>query len=157
MAARLEEARARKNRTKEVGSSMARRSGKPWEDELEDDAGLRRHPEVGVEILAPLECEGQVRQMILAHHEWVNGHGYPRGLAAGQIPQGARVLAVVDGFESLLVGRVDRPGVGVEAAVAELRRLGGQRFDPRCVEALVDVLVKEGRLDAPGDTAARAA
>ena len=123
---------------------------RPGEADLEEDGGLRRHPEAGAEILAPLEGEGPVRQMILAHHEWVNGHGYPQGLKGNQIPLGARVLAVVDGLESLLVGRVGRPGVSIEDAVDELRRLGGQRFDPKVVGALVDVLAVEGRL-APGD------
>jgi HD-GYP domain-containing protein (c-di-GMP phosphodiesterase class II) len=125
--------------------------------DLEEDGGLRRHPEAGVEILAPLQCDGPVRQMILAHHEWVSGLGYPKGLKGNQIPLGARVLAVVDGLESLLVGRVGRPGVSVEEAVDELRRLGGQRFDAKVVGALVDVLAVEGRLEPGGETRARAA
>jgi HD-GYP domain-containing protein (c-di-GMP phosphodiesterase class II) len=112
---------------------------------------------MGVEILAPLGCESAVRQMILAHHEWVNGQGYPRGLAGPQIPAGARVLAVVDGFESLLLGRVGQPGVSVEEALIELRRLGGQRFDPKAVEALVAVLAEEGRLGAREAGRAKAA
>jgi signal transduction histidine kinase len=125
--------------------------------DLEEDGGLRRHPEAGVEILAPLQCDGPVRQMILAHHEWVSGLGYPKGLKGNQIPLGARVLAVVDGLESLLVGRVGRPGVSVEEAVDELRRLGGQRFDAKVVGALVDVLAVEGRLEPGDETRARAA
>lgn len=124
---------------------------------LEEESGKRRHPEVGVEILAPLGCEGALRQIILAHHEWVNGHGYPKGLKGNQIPLGARVLAVVDAFEKLLVGRVGRPGVSVREAVEELRRLGGQRFDPKVVGALVDVLAVEGRLESGDQDRARAA
>jgi signal transduction histidine kinase len=127
------------------------------EADPEEDGGLRRHPEAGVEILAPLECEGPVRQMILAHHEWVNGFGYPKGLKGNQIPLGACILAVVDAFESLLVGRVGRPGVDVGEAVDELRRLGGQRFDAKVVGALVDVLAVEGRLEPGDETRARAA
>jgi len=114
--------------------------------EPEDEARHRRHPEMALEILAPLGCDPGVRETILAHHEWVNGGGYPKGLAGNRIPLGARVLAVVDRFESSLLGGVGRAGVGVEEAVEDLRRLGGQRFDPRVVEALVDVLEKEGRL-----------
>jgi len=114
--------------------------------EPEDESRHRRHPEMALEILAPLGCDPGVREAILAHHEWVNGGGYPKGLQGNRIPLGARVLAVVDRFESLLLGGVGRPGVGVDAAVEDLRRLGGQRFDPRVVEALVNVLEKEGRL-----------
>src|SRR6185436_7483711 len=114
----------------------------------DEEEGYRRHPEKAIEILAPLGCEPALREMILGHHEWVNGGGYPKGWSGNRIPVGARVLSVVDRFESLLLGRVGRPGVSVEEAVEELRRLGGQRFDPRVVEALVDVLEKEGRLVA---------
>jgi HD-GYP domain-containing protein (c-di-GMP phosphodiesterase class II) len=116
--------------------------------EPDEEARYRRHPEMAVEILSPLGCDSGIRETILAHHEWMNGGGYPKGLSGNRIPLGARVLAVVDRFESLLLGRVGRPGVQVEEAVEELRRLGGQRFDPRVVEALVDVLEKEGRLAA---------
>jgi signal transduction histidine kinase len=117
--------------------------------EPEDEARYRRHPEMALEILAPLGCDNGIRDAILAHHEWVNGGGYPKGLAGNRIPLGARVLAVVDRFESLLLGRVGRPGVSVEEAVEDLRRLGGQRFDSRVVEALVNVLEKEGRFSPP--------
>jgi signal transduction histidine kinase len=113
--------------------------------EPEDEARHRRHPEMALEVLAPLGCDTALRETILAHHEWMNGGGYPKGLAGNRIPLGARVLAVVDRFESLLLGRVGRPGVSVEEAVEDLRRLGGQRFDPRVVEALVSVLEKQGR------------
>jgi signal transduction histidine kinase len=125
--------------------------------EAEDEVWLRRHPEAAVEILAPLECEGAVRLLVLAHHEWVNGAGWPRGLSGNQIPLGARVLAVVDTFESWVLGRVGRPAVAVEDAVAELRRLSGERFDGAVVEALIDVLAGEGRVDAPHTAGRKAA
>jgi len=125
--------------------------------EPEDEARYRRHPEKALEILAPLECDQGIRDTILAHHEWMNGGGYPKGLAGNRIPLGARVLAVVDRFESLLLGRVGRPGVSVEEAVEDLRRLGGQRFDSRVVEALANVLEKEGRLSPPTQARPKAA
>jgi signal transduction histidine kinase len=125
--------------------------------EPDEEDGYRRHPEKAVEILSPLGCEPALREMILGHHEWLNGGGYPKGWSGNRIPVGARVLSVVDRFESLLLGRVGRPGVSVEEAVEELRRLGGQRFDPRVVEALVDVLEKEGRLAARKPARPRAA
>jgi signal transduction histidine kinase len=125
--------------------------------EPEEEARYRRHPEMALEILAPLGCDQGIRETILAHHEWVNGGGYPRGLAGHRIPIGARVLAVVDRFESLLLGRIGHPGVSVEEAVEDLRRLGGQRFDSRVVEALVNVLEKEGRWSAPKSARPQAA
>jgi signal transduction histidine kinase len=112
-----------------------------------EEESQQRHPAIGVEVLSPLETDGSVRKLILAHHEWFNGQGYPNGLSGEQIPKGARILAVVDALEELLHGRVGRPAVPVEEAVHELCRDSGRRFDASVVEALKSVLVAEGRLD----------
>ena len=72
-------------------------------------SGCERHPELGAELLEPLEAMGAVREIVLSHHEWWDGCGYPRGLAGDEIPIGARILAVVDAYESMTVGRAHRP------------------------------------------------
>ncbi len=104
---------------------------------------LMQHPEAGVEVLRPLEYQGAVRDVILAHHEWWDGSGYPRGLRAEEIPLGARILAVVDAYESMTAGRPHRAAVSREEALAELRRQSGRQFDPDVVEALTAVLERE--------------
>jgi signal transduction histidine kinase len=116
-------------------------------DLIAEEESQRRHPAIGVEVLSPLETDGSVRRLILAHHEWFNGQGYPNGLSGEQIPLGARILAVVDALEESLHGRVGRPAVPVGRAVQELCRDSGRRFDASVVEALKSVLVAEGRLD----------
>lgn len=104
---------------------------------------LARHPEIGVAMLRPLEYVGAVREMVLAHHEHWDGSGYPRGLRGEEIPLGARAIAVVDAFESMVSGRPWRPARSRDEAVAELRRFAGSQFDPLVVDAFIRVLERE--------------
>jgi HD-GYP domain-containing protein (c-di-GMP phosphodiesterase class II) len=114
----------------------------------EDREALRRHPEVGAEMLRPLESVGVVRDVILSHHEWWDGTGYPRGLKADEIPIGGRILAVVDAYESMTVGRPHRPALSKDEALIELHRLEGRQFDPRVVEAFETALAEVERQNA---------
>ena len=104
---------------------------------------MRSHPEVSVEIMRPLEYLGQVREIVLAHHERWDGSGYPQGLQGDRIPIGARILAVVDAWESMTSARPWRTAVPRDEAVAELRRESGQQFDEEVVEAFVELLGEE--------------
>jgi HD-GYP domain-containing protein (c-di-GMP phosphodiesterase class II) len=105
---------------------------------------LAQHPELGAEIIRPLEDLGALRELILSHHERWDGSGYPRGIAGEDIPLGSRVLAVVDAIESMTSGRPYRPARRRDEAIAELRREAGRQFDPAVVEALARVLEREG-------------
>ena len=113
---------------------------------LQDDERreVAQHPELGAEIIRPLEDMAVVRDLILAHHERWDGTGYPRGMAGEDIPLGSRVLAAVDAWESMTNGRPYRPPRRREEAISELRREGGRQFDPRVVEALIRVIEREG-------------
>ncbi len=115
--------------------------GEPLEDH--ERAEVERHPAVSVEIIRPLEYQNAVRDVILAHHEHWDGTGYPRGLSGSAIPAGARVLAVVDAWESMTRGRPFRAPVPREAAADELRRAAGAQFDPQVVAAFLTVLEQE--------------
>jgi HD-GYP domain-containing protein (c-di-GMP phosphodiesterase class II) len=103
-------------------------------------AEVVRHPIRSVETLKPIEFEEQVTDIILTHHERMDGRGYPRGLRGEQIPVGARILAVLDAFASMTSGRPYRAAMTREEAVAELRRYAGSQFDPAVVEAFVQVV-----------------
>ena len=109
--------------------------------EEDDRRAVQQHPEVGVEMIRPLEYLGPVRDLILAHHERWDGGGYPRGLREHEIPLGARILAVVDAFESMTAGRPFRAARSPEEAVAELRREAGRQFDPEVVEAFAHTVL----------------
>ncbi len=104
---------------------------------------LRQHPEEGIEIVRPIEFMEQVYELILCHHERVDGSGYPRGLPGYQIPLGARILAVVDAYESMRVGRPYREPLGETEATEELRRCAGEQFDEEVVETLIRVVEDE--------------
>jgi HD-GYP domain-containing protein (c-di-GMP phosphodiesterase class II) len=115
-----------------VGQDSLRRSSALSAEERDQ---MERHPELGAELLRPLEAVSAVREIVLAHHEWWDGTGYPRRLTGTDIPVGARVLAVVDAFESMTLGRAHRASVSAEEALYEIVRLKGRQFDPEVVEA----------------------
>ncbi|HEY3216040.1 MAG TPA: HD domain-containing phosphohydrolase [Candidatus Eisenbacteria bacterium] len=101
---------------------------------------MQQHVEMGAEVLRPLATMGAVRDVVLSHHEWWDGSGYPRGLRGSRIPIGARVLAVVDAFESMIRGRAHRLPKSRETALLEIMELRGTQFDPEAVDALARIL-----------------
>jgi signal transduction histidine kinase/response regulator RpfG family c-di-GMP phosphodiesterase len=101
----------------------------------EDRERLARHPEFAADTLELLGRIRAVEEIILSHHECWDGSGYPRGLSGDQIPIGARILALVDAWESMTIGRAHRPARGSDDARLELLRLRGRQFDPDVVDA----------------------
>jgi HD-GYP domain-containing protein (c-di-GMP phosphodiesterase class II) len=84
----------------------------------------------------------QVKQVIMHHHERYDGGGYPDGLKGEAIPIGARILAVVDAYSSMLSERPYRSALSRDEAVGELRKCSVTQFDPAVVEAFIEVLGK---------------
>ena len=109
---------------------------------------IRRHPQRGAELIRPLEFVESVSNIILYHHEQVDGQGYPMGLRGDEIPIGARVLAVIDAFQSMTMGRPYKQQRSVERAALELVEYVGRQFDAEVVEAFLDVLKEDGQLTA---------
>jgi len=120
-----------------IGRRLVESSSRFGEKELEL---LHKHPEEGIEIVKPIEFMGQVYELILCHHERVDGTGYPRGLRGYQIPLGSRILAVVDAYESMRIGRPYREPLEENEALQELRRCAGSQFDEEVVETLTQVI-----------------
>jgi HD-GYP domain-containing protein (c-di-GMP phosphodiesterase class II) len=106
-------------------------------------AKVAQHPARTVEILKPIEFEERVTECILAHHERMDGRGYPRGLSGENIPLGARIIAVVDAYESMTSGRPYRQAMPQADALREIKRCSGSQFDPKIVEAFCQVLAAE--------------
>jgi len=103
------------------------------------------------DVPAPaLESMSLMREVALSQHEWWDGTGYPRGLKAADIPAGGRILAVVDAYESMAVGRPHRPARSREQAFDEIRRLRGRQFDPEVVDAFERLIpVLDGTSEEP--------
>jgi len=107
---------------------------------------IRKHPQRGAELIRPLEFVESVSNIILYHHERVDGAGYPMGMKGEDIPIGARVLAVIDAFQSMTMGRPYKNHRSVEHAVLELVNCVDRQFDPEVVNAFLTVLKDEGKL-----------
>lgn len=101
---------------------------------------MKQHPEIGARILQMIAGLSDVARLVLAHHERFDGSGYPLGLKNDEIPLGARILAVVDAFGSMITDRVYRPARTAEAAIEELLRCSGKDFDPVVVESFVRLI-----------------
>jgi cyclic di-GMP phosphodiesterase len=102
------------------------------------------HPRKGEKILEPLRSMGEVRDVVLFHHERYDGKGYPMGLKAWQIPIHARIVAIADSYDAMTTTRSYRKGLSGEDAIMELQSKAGQMWDPELVEIFVEVLQKEG-------------
>lgn len=113
------------------------------------DAGERAvvqtHPTIGRDLLKDIPGLEAAAEIVWTHHERPDGAGYPRGLAADQIPIGARVIMVCAAYDAMTQDRPYRRGLSSRAACEELRRCAGQQFFPDVVNAFVQ-LHDNGRL-----------
>lgn len=112
---------------------------------------IREHPQRGAELIRPLEFVESVSNIILYHHERVDGRGYPMGLRGDEIPIGARILAVIDAYQSMTLGRPYRRARDPRAAAEELVECSGRQFDADVVFAFIGVLREGGALSAADD------
>jgi len=101
---------------------------------------VKMHPFHGAQVLAQIEGYGPVANIVLAHHERIDGTGYPRALAGESIPLEGRILAVADAYEAMTADRPYRRALTTNEARAELRRGAGTQFDPRVVRAFERIL-----------------
>ncbi len=101
---------------------------------------MRTHPEVGEQILRPIQSLQAILPLVRHHHERWDGTGYPDGLAGREIPLGARIVAVCDAYRAMTEDRPYRAALPKDEARAELALGAGSQFDPDCVEALVRAL-----------------
>jgi putative nucleotidyltransferase with HDIG domain len=111
---------------------------------------MNQHPAIGAEIVAPARQLATEAPLIRAHHEWINGSGYPDGAEALNIPLGARILTIADAYEAMTSSRPYRKTpLSHEQAVDQLERFAGIQFDPEIVPVLVGL--DRSILDRPPD------
>jgi putative nucleotidyltransferase with HDIG domain len=101
---------------------------------------IRKHPYEGARIVSEIDGYTPVGEIILAHHERLDGLGYPRGLQAAEIPELAKILSVADTYDVLTARDSYREPMNSFDALAELRRSAGTQLEPRYVEILADLL-----------------
>jgi len=115
---------------------------------------VKRHPEEGARIVRLLEGQEAVAEIIHAHHERIDGRGYPRGLAGEEIPRLSRMISIADTYDVMTARDSYRDPVSSAEAVAELRRVSGAQLDGALVEIFVgEVLGHQDAAFAHGDDA----
>lgn len=110
----------------------------------EDWIAIQSHPELGADMLRDLGMYGPVAEIVLAHHERVDGRGYPHGLTAEEIPEIAKIIAVAEVYDTLTASDTYRTQMSSFEALTELRRVAGTQVDARYVEVLGTLLSGEG-------------
>ncbi|MBI4744031.1 MAG: PAS domain S-box protein [Actinobacteria bacterium] len=105
---------------------------------------IRTHPEIGYDILKTIEFSCPIAQMVLQHHERMDGSGYPAGLSGDEIILEARILAVADVVEAMSSYRPYRPSLGVEMALEEISQNRGILYDTDVVDACLKLFNEKG-------------
>jgi PAS domain S-box-containing protein/putative nucleotidyltransferase with HDIG domain len=105
---------------------------------------IKTHAQAGYEILKDIEFPWPVANIVHQHHERLDGSGYPRGLKGEEILFDARIVAVADVVEAMASDRPYRPGLGIEAALAEIERGAGRFYDPALVATCVRLFRQQG-------------
>lgn len=105
---------------------------------------IKNHVKAGYDILKQIEFPWPLADIILQHHERLDGSGYPQGLTAEEIMLQARILAVADVFETIASHRPYRPSLGLQHAMDEIEKNSGTLYDPEVVSVFLQ-LVEEGR------------
>jgi putative nucleotidyltransferase with HDIG domain len=120
-----------------IPDEVLHKSGRLSSEEFEL---MKKHPETGAEILAKFPEYKRGRELVLAHHERIDGLGYPRGLAGSAIALGARIIAVADSWDAMTSDRPYRAALDGEVALTELMRGKGTQWDAEVVDAFAETL-----------------
>ncbi|HEX3688895.1 MAG TPA: HD-GYP domain-containing protein [Solirubrobacteraceae bacterium] len=110
----------------------------------EDWMAIQRHPELGADMLRDLGMYGPVAEIVLAHHERIDGRGYPAGLGEEEIPEIAKIISVAEVYDTLTASDTYRTQMSSFEALTELRRVAGSQVDSHYVEVLAGLLSGEG-------------
>lgn len=111
--------------------------------DADETAIMRRHVGIGARILEPIRAYADVIPILLQHHEWFDGNGYPDGLAGEAISLGARIYAVADAYDALTSDRPYRRGLERQPAIEIIRQGAGSQFDPKVVQAFLTLMPQE--------------
>lgn len=110
---------------------------KPGRLSLLEYSLIKLHPQNGYDILKTIDFPWPIAQMVLEHHERIDGSGYPQGLKGDSSLLESRIIAVADTVEAMASHRPYRPGLGIEAALQEIQQFRGVKYDAQVVDACV--------------------
>jgi len=127
-----------------VRDAILTKPGALTEDEWES---IKKHSTEGARIFGYVRELRASVSMILHHHEWYDGRGYPSGLKGAEIPLGARIISAADAYDTMTTPRLYRDVISHEEALEELRRCSGTQFDPELVEAFCQATTEADRQD----------
>ncbi len=122
-----------------ISEAILRKPGPLTPEEFRE---VQKHPQIGAELVNKIKFLEPVAAIICAHHEWYDGQGYPNELAGEGIPIEARIVSVLDTYDSIISDRPYRRALGKEQAIQELQAYAGRQFDPKVVDALLVVLAE---------------
>jgi HD-GYP domain-containing protein (c-di-GMP phosphodiesterase class II) len=101
---------------------------------------IKQHPERGYKLLSPIRQLAEAAVCVRAHHEMMDGRGYPQGLRGVAIPRLSRIVAVADTYDALTSTRSYRSARTLEFATAEIRRVRGTQLDPEVVDCFLELV-----------------
>jgi HD-GYP domain-containing protein (c-di-GMP phosphodiesterase class II) len=116
---------------------------KPGRLDAEEAGLIRRHPEQGAEILGLAQSLHKFVPVVLHHHEWYDGSGYPGGLKGEDIPLFAQIVSIADAYDAMTSSRPYRPGRSLEEAIQEIRDFRGRQFAPGLADLFIEALREE--------------
>ncbi len=122
-----------------VRDSILLKPGKLNEEEWVE---MRKHPQIGYNILQSIEFLSPAAEIVLCHQERWDGSGYPNRLAGADIPFGARIFAVVDTMDAMTSDRPYRKALSFESAINEVRSCAGSQFDPSIAEVFLQIPIE---------------
>ncbi|MGD0335997.1 MAG: diguanylate cyclase [Candidatus Omnitrophota bacterium] len=120
-----------------IPDDILQKKGKITEQEYDI---IKKHPQIGAEIIRPIHFLGDLIPIILYHHERFDGLGYSTGLKGKEIPIGARVIAIADVYQALVADRPYRNAYSKEEALTIVKAGSGTQFDPEIVEAFIETM-----------------
>jgi hypothetical protein len=123
-----------------VPEAVLCKPGRLTDDEFE---AIKRHPQIGYDILKDIPSLEDILPGVLHHHERYDGRGYPHGLAGEDIPFMARIIGVADTFDAMSSNRAYRSKMSREVVLAEVRKCAGSQFDPEAAEAFLRIDLSE--------------
>ena len=119
-----------------IPDSILRKPGPLDDDEKQI---MRTHCEIGYNVLTRIPFLRDAAEIVLAHQEFFDGTGYPRGLRGEQIPLGARIFSIADAMDAMISDRPYRRALPMSHACEEIRRCSGTQFDPKIVEVFLSI------------------